>query len=76
MGDLELKLFKFTGNQRHAQIDWTAQPKPEVPHGTIEPFTQPDFKADDLFSEDAVLNWSSPDATEPMPLTGDESGKV
>lgn len=32
----------------------------------------PDLRADDLMNHDKVLNWSSPDAGDQLPLTGEQ----
>ena len=47
---------------------------PILTQPSITPLVHPDFKADDLMSEDKILNWSSPDAqADDLPLTMAES---
>lgn len=64
------------------EISFNQSPKPaeslaQSPAQTFTlpdpPNTPPDLRADDLFAEDKVLNWSSPDQADEMgmPLTGE-----
>lgn len=68
--------FKIDG----LELSFTNQPSPliqpisvvqEVPIKEEE--LPPDLRADELMKEDAILNWSSPDSHEDLPLTMGES---
>lgn len=48
-------------------------PPPAIVPNPQEQDLPPDLRADSLFDQDKILNWSSPDGNhESLPLTGDE----
>lgn len=64
MGDLELSLSPPKDPIQKLHVE----PKPEA-----QLFAEPDLRADDVMSVDALTNWSSPDYTGSLPLTGEEN---